>query len=109
MLQRKLIMFCVCWLFVLQRSISLSRSLIHSLTLRLIFSHDDIDIDCHFQYHACIYFPKGPQPYDINSCGMVQYCFLGCMVDWPFREPMRELGCSANDVELSVVTLDSCR
>lgn len=81
----------------------------HSLSLYVsFFSHN---IDCHFQYinTACIYFPKGPQPYDINNCGMVQYCFLGCMVDWPFREPMRELGYSANDVELSVVALNSCR
>lgn len=55
------------------------------------------------------YFPNGPQPYDIKSCGMVQYCLLGCTVDWPFRGATREFGCSTNGVELSVVIPDSCR
>jgi len=60
-------------------------------------------------YCNLFYFPKGPQPYDINSCGMVQYCFLGCIVGCPFREMTREIGYPTDGVGLSVVIADSSR
>lgn len=53
------------------------------------------------------HLPNGPQPYDIKSCGIIEYCLLGC-VELPLRTAMRVLGCIIGGVVLSVFPRSCC-